>query len=391
MTTKLIPWIALALIVGGCQSPPITTKVAGQIETAQFTTDVVKRQNLTGYSFFDGKLVIPESAQASAFSPYDTPVLAVMTGAGKQVGRGEPIVKLTIPGADAAASAAKANENSAQANYSAQKGDSSDPVREAQRALALAQAEEKAARATVANGGQADVESATQARVLAQDALRQAQQDLRQSLQPAKEAVGQASATLKAAKADAARGIVRAPISGTVISLEAQPGMMARSSQALATIINFDAVRVQGQVPPELKDLVVKNSRVIIAMSGASSDPLDGSVIDVTVAPPDKGQKSPGYLAVIKFLNPRAMVQPSITVERIGVKTGTANDVLVVPVGAINTKNGKSTVNVQSGNNWIETPVVIGISDGALTEIKSGLTEGAVVRVLSRPQDVKKM
>jgi len=379
MATKQISMIAVVLILSGCNSPLVAPESG--VQPTGFTTDVVKRQDLTGYSFFDGKLVVPESAQATAYSPYDTPVLAVMTGAGKYVERGDPIVKLTIPGADAAAAAAKTKVNSAQADYSDQKSDRSATVRNAKQALSDAQAAEKVARDTVASGGQADVDAATQTRVDAEAALQSAQQDLRQSLQPTRDAVSNAAAALSAAQADAAQGIVRAPITGTIVSFDAQPGMMAKSKQPLATIINFEKARVQGLVPAELKDLVVKDSRLIIAMEGASSDPMEGSVVDITVVPPSEGQEGPGYLAVIQLLKPRSMVQPSTSVKRIGVKTGSAKGVLVVPTGAIFVKDGKKTVDVQSGGNWIETSIEAGISDGALTEIKSGLTEGATVRV----------
>lgn len=385
MTAKLIPWLALVLVLSGCQPAPIDAE-SGAKTTQEFTTDVVKRQDLTGYSFFDGKMVIPASAQATAFSPYDTPVLSVSTSVGKHVDRGEAIVKLTIPGADAATSAAKANVNSAKENYSNQKGDNSAPVREAERILSDARATEKAARDTIANGGDADLESATQARVAAEAGLTQAQRDLRRTLESDKMAVDQASTSLQDAKADAAKGIVRAPISGTIVTLDAKPGLDATAQQPLATIVNFEAVRVQGLVPAELKDFVTKNARVIIAMTGASSDPLDGIVLDVNVAPPSEGQEGAGYLALIQFLNPRSIAQPSIAVKRIGVKTGTVENVLVVPANAIFMKDGKSFVNVKSGSGWVETNVEVGVTDGALVEIKSGLSEGATIRVNPAPQ-----
>ncbi len=386
MNTKHLSLLAIAIAIGlaGCNTPAVD-KTTSRAPT-QVTTDVVKRQDLTGYSFFDGKLIIPDSAKATAYSPYDTPVLSVMTGDGKQVSRGQPIVKLTIPGADAAAEAAKTYASSAAAEHAANKGLNSPAVADARRLLDEARATERQARDLIANGGQADLEDATRMRMQAEETLKVVEAEYRQSVQPTKVAVDQAAAYLREAKADAARGIVRAPISGTVVSFDAQPGMMAKSKQPLATIINFSAVRVQGLVPPELKDLVVKHSRVIISLGGPSSDPLDGTVVDVSVVPPADGQTSPGYLAVIQLLKPQAIVQPTITVKRIGVKTGTVKDALVIPVGALNTIDGKSSVNVKSGDKWIATPVELGLSDGALVEIKSGLKEGDVVQVVTTPQ-----
>ena len=381
MKRNQIPLIASVLLLAGCAVPPPVVESGAPSLTAPATSDVVKRQDLVGYSFFDGKLEIPQSAQATAFSPYATPVISVSTGVGKHVERGESIVLLTIPGSDAATTTAKADVNAAQANLSALRGAGSDPVREAQAAYDVAQRAEKEARSTVANGGQADIEFTVQVRKDAAAALKLAKQEMQDSLQPSKDAVAQAAFNLKSAKEDAAKGIVRAPISGTVVSLEAKPGMDANAKQTLATIINFGAVRVQGMVPAELKDLVIKGSRVIVAMNGTSADPIDGQVSDVTVAPPTKGQAGAGYLAVITLLKPGSWSNTSISVKRIGIKTGTAKNALVVPVGAINTVEGKTMVSVKNGDSWTDTVVEVGLSDGALAEIKSGIKEGDTVKI----------
>jgi len=374
---RCFPLIGLAAVMAGCNPAPPTTPTSN----APSSTAVVKQQDLTGYRFFDGKLVIPSSAQASAYSPYDTPIVSVMTSNGKYVERGEPIVKLTIPGADQATIQAKANATVANSTLSDQKNLASGPVTAAQQALKDAQAAEKAAQDTVAAGGTADVPGATQARMDAEAALRQAQLQMQQNLEPAKQLAASSDAQLQEVKADAAQGIVRAPISGTVVSLAAKPGMNAKSKQELATLIDFSATRVQATVPPELKGVILKGSRVIIAMSGPSAEPLDGRVLSVRVTPPAAGEQSSGYLAEIRFTNPQSMAQPSTQVSRVGIKTGHVKNVLVVPVAAVFTKDGASMVNLQKGSEWIPAKVSTGLSDGNLIEIKSGVAQGDVVQI----------
>jgi multidrug resistance efflux pump len=379
MKIKHVGLIGLVLATGcGATQTPVATE---QSSAPPSTTDVVKRQDLVGYSFFDAKLVIPPSAQAMAYSPYATSVVSVMTGEGKKVERGDPIIKLNIPGADAEAASAKSQVDSARTELAGEAKQDSGPVQDAQKVLDDARAAEKAAKDTVAAGGQADVDGATQARKDAEANLKQARQSLNQKLEPSKEEVQSAKVVLDTAREDAAKGLVRAPISGTVVTLKATPGMFAHSSDPLATIINFNAVRIQGIVPPELKDLVTKDAKVIVSFNGQNSDPMDGEVLDVTVAPPAAGQKSSGYLAVIRLLETKALAQPIPAVKRVGIKTGTAKDVLVVPVAAVVARNGKSFVSVKSGDSWKETPVETGISDGALTAIKSGLNEGDTIRI----------
>jgi multidrug efflux pump subunit AcrA (membrane-fusion protein) len=236
----------------------------------------------------------------------------------------------------------------------------------------------------VANGGAADVDAATQNRVDAENALKQAQQQLSDTVQPSKDALNASVSELETARQDAQKGIVRAPITGTIVGLEAKPGLSAKSKQPLAEIINFNLVRVQGTVPPELKDQVKRLSHVIVALNGQSSAPLDGRVTEVKVVPPVAGQSGSSYLAVIEFVNPGSSVTQSTSVKRIGVKTGEVKGALVVPASAVTQRDGKSYVSVQKGNDWVQVPVETGLSDGALVEIKSGVSESDIVKLGSQ-------
>ena len=385
ITCKHLVLIGTIGLLAGCNPTASNAPTVASTSSSTPTTAVAKRQDITGYKFFDGTLVIPSIAQATAFSPYDTPVLTVMTSPGKYVDRGDPIVKLTIPGADQATNQAKTNSTLANDALSDQKSLNSGPVKAAQQALKNAQDAEKAAQDAVAAGGTADVEAATQTRTDAEATLRTAQQQLQQSLEPAKQTAAASAAQLQQTKLDAAQGIVRAPISGTIVTLAAQPGMDAKSGGPLATIVNFNSVRIQAVIPPDLKGIIVRGSRVIVAMAGLSSEPVDGRVLSVKVAPPAAGEQSQGYLAEIEFTNPRSMVQPSTTVRRVGIKTGAGKNVLVIPVAAVVSQGGTSMVKVQKGSDWISKSVETGLSDGNLVEIKTGLAEGDVVQVTASP------
>lgn len=368
----------LALAIAGCAP-------AAMQKTSETSVTAVKRQALTGYTFFDGKLVVPASASAVTYSPYSTQVVEVYTVAGKEVEKGQVIAKLEIPGADSAKAAAKAQTQSAGAAYSAEVADKSGPVRDAQKALDEARAAEKAARDVVAQGGDADIDTAVQARVDAERALAEAKRQLADETRAARDSVASAQSTLAAVKEAERKGLVLAPISGTVVSLEAKPGMSAQSNQALATVVNFNAVRVQGFLPAELKDKVKKGTDVLVAFNGVSSDPVDGEVLEVSVAPPKEGQASGVYLAVIAFKNPGALVQPGATVKRVGVKSGYVEDALVVPVTAVHGEGADTWVEVKEDSTWSKRKVTLGITDGALVQVVSGLKEGEQVKYETPP------
>src|ERR1700722_16731017 len=142
MDGRILALLALSA-VAGCNSGVVTNSSPSEssaVVTAQPTTATAKRQDLVGYDFFNGKMVIPDTAQANASSPYDTPVEAVPVTLGKIVEKGQTLVKLTIPGADEATTQAKADLSSAKSTLSTQKSDASGPVDQAKQELADAQA-----------------------------------------------------------------------------------------------------------------------------------------------------------------------------------------------------------------------------------------------------------
>jgi RND family efflux transporter MFP subunit len=217
---------------------------------------------------------------------------------------------------------------------------------------------------------------------MAEDAFQAAISSRNAQLSAERQAVAVSQEFLADARRGAAVANIRAPISGTVVTLEAKPGLVVKSREQLATIVDLADIEIQAIVPPEFAKLVERGSSVVIALEGQNSEPFDGTVTEIEVLPPSEGQESQGYLAVIDFNNEKGWVLPGAKIKRVGVKTGEAKDVLVVPVGAIETDSaGKSSVQVQSGSEWVRKPVETGLTDGVLIEIKSGLTVGEVVKV----------
>lgn len=379
---RALSYVALAglLLLVGCDAK--TTNSTGTTVTTEPTTTEVVRKDLVGYVFFDGKVIAPSGVSATVNSPYDIAVGEVLTTVGKQVNKGETIIRLSVPDLTAAVSQAEASVKAAESAYAAAKSANDTNVQEAKQRLAQAQADERAARLDIQNGGSADLQAATEARVAAELDLRQAQGDLNVAVLAEKQALDMAIEYRKDARAGVNVAAVRAPIKGTVITLEAKPGLRATSGQQLATITDLQALRIQGVVPPEHADLVKAGVKLIIALEGTNDEPLEGEVISVKVMPPSEGQTSEGYLASVRFDNRKGLVMPTTIIKRLGVRTGKVDQALVVPIGAISQdSDGKNIVHVQRGSEWVATPVEVGLSDGALNEIKEGLAEGDVVRV----------
>jgi HlyD family secretion protein len=369
--------IALAATaILGCE------KVGLPVEKKSATTAVVARQDVIGYAFFDGKVVTPPGAMATVVSPYDVAIGEVLVSQGRWVGRGATIIRMNLPNAQGAVDQAELNLQAAKSAYASAKAQYDAPVRQAERALDQARAAERKARTDVQSGLPADLQSATDAREMAEDAFQSAIATRNSQLSAERQAVAISQEMLEDARRGAAVANIRAPISGTIVSLEAKPGLVVKSRQQLASIVDLGAIEIQAVVPAELSKKVERGTQVLIALDGANSEPFEGTVTDVDVMPPSTGQESQGYLAVIDFNNEKGWVLPGSVVKRVGVKTGEAKDVLVVPTSAVEKgSDGKSFVEVQSGTEWVRKPVETGLTDGVIIEVKSGLTEGEVVKL----------
>jgi len=379
VTNKQLSMICACAALASCNGP--NTNGANQTATVQSTsTATASRKNLVGYTFFSGNLVMPPTAIANVFSPYDTSVDSVPAGVGKHVGRGETLVKLEIPGASAATAEVKQQLRDERAQAISDRGDNSGPVQQAREVLKQAQQAQKQAQDTVNSGGQADVDGAAQGVQQAQADLDQAKQKLGQTLAPDQQQVQLTADQLAEVRAEARKGFVRSPLSGTVVSVIAKPGMDAHADQTLATVIDYDRVKVDAQIPAAQRDSVSRGTRVNVMLAG-TAEPIVGRVERVTVIPPEGGKPSPGYQAEISFLDPEKIAPPIAGVKGVGVKGQEVQHALVIPAAAVFRQNGASVVYVQQGTKWVATPVQTGVTDGALVEIKSGISDGAVVKV----------
>lgn len=377
---KGLPILALGLLaLVGCKSGSETNATNKDSGPKSVKVD---RQDLTGYVFFDGKMIVPPGTSVTVNSPYDLPVSEVLVTVGKRVSRGETLMKLSMPDMQAALTQAQTNQRTAKLAFDSARAQVNEPVRLAQAALDLARSQEKAARLATQNGESADLEGATLARQAAEEALRLAIADRDAKLLSEKEAMIAADEYLKEVRSGAKLSLIRAPISGWVTMLNAKVGDTAKSGKPMATVSNLRALKIQAMIPAEHSDLVKKGSEMMITIDGLEGDPIKGTVQQINVAAPDDGQKSTGYAAIIDFPNQDGTVRPESVIKRLGVPTGTVKDVLTVPTGAVGKgKDSKPIVKVQKGSEWVETPVELGVSDGAVVEIKSGLNEGDTILV----------
>jgi RND family efflux transporter MFP subunit len=185
------------------------------------------------------------------------------------------------------------------------------------------------------------------------------------------------------ASAEALRALldVRAPLAGTVAKLNARPGDAVDPTTLLAEIIDLERLVVSavvrssevgrvrpGQVielsargPASARDAVVVDAHGTVVFVGAQVDSRTDSVAVRASVPAGAGLR-PGQLLTVRIC----------TAER--------KDRLAVPVEALVTEAGASTIAVVTGDRAVKRPVKPGLRDGPLVEVEGeGLREGLTV------------
>lgn len=202
-------------------------------------------------------------------------------------------------------------------------------------------------------------------------------------------AVKQAQDQLQSAEETLAQYTITSPFDGTMASNTANVGNQVSGSDTLGTVITTQEVATL-----DLNEVDV--SKVKVGQKATLTfDAIDGLTLAGTVSSIDSvGTVSSGvvnYAVTIALdtQDPRIMSGMSVTAA---IQAGVAQDVLTVPSSAVKTLNGSSYVLTVAASDKstasqslqgvtletppTQTPVEIGLTDGAHTEIKSGLTEG---------------
>lgn len=380
MKTGIYMLAAAALVAAGCGSGSDTVRNVEHLR-AQPTTAKVARHDITGYLLLPGDLYVPPTAIAVAKSPSDGPVEQVMASEGDPVRRGETIVKLSFPEQAQNIAAAEASMKAADAAYANARVEFEGGVREAQRALDQARNTEKTLRSQAAvTGDGTSLESAVADRQAAEEAVLRAKSEASVNVAPYRQQAEAARAAYRQVMAHAKVSRVTAPMSGTITKLYIQPNQPVAANGNVAEVVDLGSIQVKTDLTSAESGVVEEGKEVRIIFAGIPDKSFDGKVSKVdTIPATTSGVKRQ---ATIDFKNDSGMITPRMQVKSVGVKIGEVKDVLAVPVDAISVENGKAYVQVLVDGKWVPRQVQVGMTDGFLTEIKSGLKEGETVKVV---------
>jgi RND family efflux transporter MFP subunit len=181
---------------------------------------------------------------------------------------------------------------------------------------------------------------------------------------------------------------VRAPFDGVITARFADPGALIQiattsvtNAMPLFTLMDLDTIRIYTNVPQEeVSSIKPGVTEAILTVSGHSGHQFKGIVTRTTFAL-DPSTRS--LLVEIDIPNDDHALQPG-TFGEITLLLHQKPNALVIPPGAIVTKNATKFVFIVENDRATLVPIRTGINDGRWAEVTEGLTGREDVVVVGR-------
>ncbi|MCL4544863.1 MAG: efflux RND transporter periplasmic adaptor subunit, partial [Chloroflexi bacterium] len=193
-----------------------------------------------------------------------------------------------------------------------------------------------------------------------------------QDVEQAQAAVDQVKAAYDQAEQNLKDTTVTAPISGVITEKSVSRGVLVGPNTTLVTIASPED-DVEINVPEtEIAGMVAGKPVTINAQTAGVTGSLKGKVTNVA---PSADAKSRAFLVKVAPDTATAPLLPG-TFATVTITPEEHANVLAVPSDSIVQRGGKSTVFVVQNGMAKQVPVSVGLSNGTLTEIVSGVQPG---------------
>ncbi len=306
-----------------------------------------------------GTIIPNENRTARLSAPAEGRVVTVRVQPGDRVGRGQILVSLVGPGAGSAQSdvskaAAQVTAMRAQASYARAARD------RAERLLRL-----KAIPTQDYERAVADDESANAS--------------LTQAIAEQRRAVSSAE-NLGAGASTTGEMVLRSPLSGVVLSRDAQPGAVVGAGTQLVSVTDPTSLWLQVNAPEKLASLFRVGGVLHFTVPAYPADKFDARVTAVGAAL-DAGSRTLLVRAIV--LNGNQKLKPEMLAS-VSVEGEARTTVPVVPEDAIQILDGRPTVFIAKPTNlggatFVRRAVEIGARTGSTVAVTRGLSAGELV------------
>ncbi len=180
--------------------------------------------------------------------------------------------------------------------------------------------------------------------------------------------------------------IIYAPISGTVNGMSLTPGSViasqssnsnAASSQKIGSIVTEANPTITLNLTQVDIPKVKIGNKATIVLDAFSDKTFTGKVVSIDTVG-NTSSSVTNYPTVIQLDTANKELFPNMTANA-NIILNTVDNVLLVPISAVQTQNGESTVRVQRNGGTELVSVETGAKSDTQIEIKSGINEGDTV------------
>jgi multidrug efflux pump subunit AcrA (membrane-fusion protein) len=215
------------------------------------------------------------------------------------------------------------------------------------------------------------------------DELRQHLEDLQagvdtEAVKAARTAYEAAEAKVKDAQAAIEDATLFAPFDGVIFKLSVRPQQKVQPSDKLVYLVNTSELRIKAQVTEIDVSKLAKGQPVRVSFDGQPNQFYQGQVLSL----PPRGSSMGGmnYYEVTVSLEADKEIRPGM-LANMHVLIGKKEDVLVIPAAAVQYISPRqSLVTVLGpGGTMEQREVEIGINDGIMAQVVSGLEQGEQV------------
>lgn len=384
------PWLALVVV-----AVVLAGVGAWLYNRTRPVATVAAKRDIVAVAPGAGPVVAPPGESVAVMAPFTAPVQKVMTTLGDNVRKGDVLAELSLPDAEEAYNAARTQVQAAEATYTATQqahrpsvSAAKERLKDAKRSEAQADSSSVtfSADGVQVGGTDQDKQQAEQERFAASVDLQRAQAARATDLALQREQLAAAQAAVNEARTGKKQTQVKSPIEGTVLALNAQPGVVTGNDPKVpvAVVTDLNALEVQARFPANYAGVVKPGKEAKLTVAQVPNEVFEGRVESVTNATQESlggVVKKPILIALISVKNKGGQVKPGMQ-ARVAVELGEKTNALAVPNDAITEdSSGKPVVQVLRGNAWQPSVVELGLTDGQFTEIKSGLKEGETIQV----------
>lgn len=198
-------------------------------------------------------------------------------------------------------------------------------------------------------------------------------------------AVAIAAADVRSAQAKLAATRVVAPFSGTVTRMDAQVGEIVSPNTSEISLQSSGTFQVETYIPEvNIARVAVGNTATTTLDAYGSSIEFPAQVVSIDPAETVK-DGVPTYKTVLTFLTADPRIRSGMTAN-VRIVTGMLRDTIVIPSGAIGTKNGVPYVSVVTDDGVVARTVSTGPSPAlGQAHVISGLSRGDIILLTPSP------